>query len=712
MDKKLCQVTDNLHDTIYLSELESQLIATPYFYRLHEVYQSSTVYMTYPSNRTKRYEHSIGTMELASKLFFSAVANASSLDRNSLFDYLKNIVYGLSKKIANEQYRGVSYCSNNKKALRSIFKEKYKNDKDIEEGLYKTIKNGDITDKALQHFMLCFFDALNSGKEISEKDAMSYIYIYQCILEAIRTVALFHDAGHPPYSHIIEKVLKDLLLDCKQKVDKIEENKTKNKKMGELVEALDNFELQEDELRKRELSCLIGMDPKVSDKSLKMELHERVGLKMLQFAFDAELEKILNSGLNYGRALYYITVYEFVFAILLEKTKVFKSLHRIVDGFIDADRLDYIVRDSINCGVNWGKIPYKRVLESAVLKKHNQSYVIAFPEKNCDDLEDILILRYKIFMRINYHHRVFKMATILQKAVKLLAEDYLRSETGKEICPDIEKLWNSLNTQGNELKIMMWNDSWLITTLYHTLVSLNNVELKEYAEETNKQEKDLVIIRNLLEDILLNQKNYNSVVKRRGDSVNIIDRILEEAGINARLDKIEEYEREIFYNSVEATLDKRRKSKESIFRISQIHKAKVNGSFKLLSIILPVSPEEAFRSVLEKKKESKIILDYEVLENEAKSKLGIPIQTTAEDEKIYLLKSNGSMIEYDRMDILNTQILALQSTGLDYYIFVSFEEGIDQENEIQNIIDEIIQYIASLVQERFHILFSSVIEKI
>ena len=52
--EKIRQVTDNIHGTVYLSTLESELISTPYFYRLHDIYQSSTVYMTYPSNRTKK----------------------------------------------------------------------------------------------------------------------------------------------------------------------------------------------------------------------------------------------------------------------------------------------------------------------------------------------------------------------------------------------------------------------------------------------------------------------------------------------------------------------------------------------------------------------------------------------------------------------------------------------------------------------------------
>lgn len=38
MENKMRQVTDNIHGTIYLSALESELISTPYFYRLHDIY--------------------------------------------------------------------------------------------------------------------------------------------------------------------------------------------------------------------------------------------------------------------------------------------------------------------------------------------------------------------------------------------------------------------------------------------------------------------------------------------------------------------------------------------------------------------------------------------------------------------------------------------------------------------------------------------------
>ena len=46
--------------------------------------------MTFPSNRTKRYEHSLGTMELASSMLFSAVSNANQETRDELFKRLRH----------------------------------------------------------------------------------------------------------------------------------------------------------------------------------------------------------------------------------------------------------------------------------------------------------------------------------------------------------------------------------------------------------------------------------------------------------------------------------------------------------------------------------------------------------------------------------------------------------------------------------------------
>lgn len=68
------------------------------------------------------------------------------------------------------------------------------------------VANGCFADSALDHFQ---YYQLNVESK-SDADNIENLFLYRCLLQAVRIVALFHDVGHPPYSHIIEDVLKKL----------------------------------------------------------------------------------------------------------------------------------------------------------------------------------------------------------------------------------------------------------------------------------------------------------------------------------------------------------------------------------------------------------------------------------------------------------------------------------------------------------------------
>lgn len=124
VDNKLKQVTDVIHGTIFLSTLESEMISTPYFYRLHDIYQSSTVYMTYPSNRTKRYEHSLGVMQLASRMLFSSIANADDPTTSRFFGELEtrfDEVYNIAIESGNDENRGTGYYGKIRNYVNEVF---------------------------------------------------------------------------------------------------------------------------------------------------------------------------------------------------------------------------------------------------------------------------------------------------------------------------------------------------------------------------------------------------------------------------------------------------------------------------------------------------------------------------------------------------------------------------------------------------------------
>lgn len=506
MASKLRQITDTVHGTVYLSELESQLMSTAYFYRLHDIYQSSTVYLTFPCNRTKRYEHSYGTMSLASTMFFSAITNANNLKSADVDNFLSQgadrieaVLDGICREardlfLEDWSLNWITRACGDKKKLEDTI-----------------IKNTDtIHDLALEHFWPNF----NGNGDLRKQ-----LFTYQCLLQAIRIVALFHDVGHPPYSHILESVIEDLYKNRKDKFPPAA--------VAELEETLGPY------FTKSECLGHLNQFPQSDDK-----FHERVGVKTVQLALQQEIQATAErmrrrsperfSKKDIAVLAYYAIVAQFVLSIWCESDSYFSSLHRIVDGFIDADRLDYIVRDTANSGTSWGRIPYHRILESAQLFKigsghESERYTVAFPKKLSDDIEDIFVLRYKISARINFHHRSIKTSLLLQEIVRRLAEGELREKkkrrrgTGNSLCPEISVLWNSVALKNGEksLSLIQWNDSVLIAHLYETLVKME--EMKVDVDSENEQDFDdqSSTLFNMLQEFLLNKKFYYSVYKRQ-----------------------------------------------------------------------------------------------------------------------------------------------------------------------------------------------------
>ncbi len=63
------KIFDPLHGFIVLNDLESALVDTAPFQRLRYIRQLGSAYLVYPGATHTRFEHSLGTMELASRIF-------------------------------------------------------------------------------------------------------------------------------------------------------------------------------------------------------------------------------------------------------------------------------------------------------------------------------------------------------------------------------------------------------------------------------------------------------------------------------------------------------------------------------------------------------------------------------------------------------------------------------------------------------------------
>lgn len=90
---------------------------------------------------------------------------------------------------------------------------------------------------------------------------------------------------------------------------------------------------------------------------------------------------------------------------------------QIVNGPIDADKLDYIRRDAQHCGVSYGLVSDPaRFLSSLTVAFDKKRTSLAVTEKGRVDAEFVAVIRYAMFSEVYWHHTVRSLATMLQRA--------------------------------------------------------------------------------------------------------------------------------------------------------------------------------------------------------------------------------------------------------------------------------------------------------
>ncbi|RLE60053.1 MAG: hypothetical protein DRJ35_04295, partial [Thermoprotei archaeon] len=106
--------------------------------------------------------------------------------------------------------------------------------------------------------------------------------------------------------------------------------------------------------------------------------------------------------------------------------KLLDRRHRfygIVSSEVDADRLDYLVRDAYFTGLKYGMIDVEKIIESLTLVDYMGREVLAFKSDSEIAIENLLISRYHMFRRVYYHNVVSGFEALLSKIYEQLVHD-------------------------------------------------------------------------------------------------------------------------------------------------------------------------------------------------------------------------------------------------------------------------------------------------
>jgi uncharacterized protein len=91
-----------------------------------------------------------------------------------------------------------------------------------------------------------------------------------------------------------------------------------------------------------------------------------------------------------------------------------KFLHQLISGQLDADRLDYLTRDSFFTGVSEGVIGYDRILK--MLTVHNGELMVE--EKGVYSIEKFLVARRLMYWQVYLHKTVLCAEQMLKQIIR------------------------------------------------------------------------------------------------------------------------------------------------------------------------------------------------------------------------------------------------------------------------------------------------------
>ncbi len=93
------------------------------------------------------------------------------------------------------------------------------------------------------------------------------------------------------------------------------------------------------------------------------------------------------------------------------------TLSKLVAGTVDCDRMDYLLRDSANCGVNYGLFDRDGVISSMMLVTQNGRVEMAINAKRTNTLDDFLWSRYQMFRQVYCHKTANAYNVLLELAL-------------------------------------------------------------------------------------------------------------------------------------------------------------------------------------------------------------------------------------------------------------------------------------------------------
>ncbi len=137
-------------------------------------------------------------------------------------------------------------------------------------------------------------------------------------------------------------------------------------------------------------------------------------------------------------------------ASVIDGTHPNKILCQIVSSQLDADRMDYLLRDSYFSGTKYGEFDLERILRT--MRVANDK--LAIKASGMHTIEDYIMARYHMYWQVYYHPVSRSYDTLLQKVFKRLFDLYKKDKNIALKLPMFKQLLEKKKLSNEEMYLL------------------------------------------------------------------------------------------------------------------------------------------------------------------------------------------------------------------------------------------------------------------
>lgn len=245
----------------------------------------------------------------------------------------------------------------------------------------------------------------------------------------LRLAALFHDLGHLPFSHDMEFAFEEYVAQRKQLQRPIPEG----------------------------LRNLVGGPP-----------HEVIGHEIANLVFQTLVRSqppAVRAAFKMARDI--LQVPGGFYDQPRPNAGVIEWLHSLVDGEVDVDRADYLLRDARALGFEFAIYDLERLISNLVLVMHNDlGFTTAIEERGFSALESFFLSRSRSNQYLPRHHKVAQIAI----AFRFVSESVLAGDECREFRATLNRLGQRKRYSNREAEQLLlsfgsFDDAWWFQVL-------------------------------------------------------------------------------------------------------------------------------------------------------------------------------------------------------------------------------------------------------